>query len=61
MGEPSKLAYNVPEAARATGISRSTLFAKIKDGELPSFLACGRRLIWAADLEAWLGSFRRAA
>lgn len=49
-----KLAYNVPEAVQVTGLSRATLFRQMADGTLPSRMVCGRRLIMADDLRAFL-------
>ena len=52
--ERDKLAYNVPEAVKATGLSRATLFKEIKEGRLKSRLVCGRRLVMADDLSSFL-------
>lgn len=57
----SPLAYRVDDAARASGISRASLYEEIKAGRLKSLKACGRRLILAADLKAFLESAREAA
>ncbi len=51
---PAKLAFTVDEAAAASGIGRSSLYAKIRDGSLQSRVVCGRRLIMADDLRAFL-------
>lgn len=45
-----KLSYTVDEAAAATGVSRSSLYERIKAGELPTFKWCGRTLIKASVL-----------
>ena len=49
-----RLAYNVSEAANITGLGRTTLFALIRDGRLPSRKICNRRLIRKTDLEQLL-------
>jgi excisionase family DNA binding protein len=56
-----KLAYQINEAAQASGLSRSTLYQLIKTGELKSVKAAGRRLVLRNDLEAFLASRRDAA
>ena len=40
-----KLAYNVPEAAEAIGVSRATIWNLVKDGRLTTFKYAGRTLI----------------
>jgi len=49
-----RLAYSVSEAAIVTGLGRTTLFALIRNGRLPSRKICNRRLIRKADLEQLL-------
>lgn len=56
-----RLSYSVPEAARATGLGKTTLYALIGSGELPSSKIAGRRLISAADLLALLERNKTAA
>lgn len=51
---PTRLAYSVPEAAAATGLGKTTLYALMGSGRLPSCKVAGRRLIASADLEALL-------
>ena len=55
---PFKVAYNVPEAAKAIGLGRSTLFELIRDGKLKAVKAAGRRLILRTDIDAYLESCR---
>jgi excisionase family DNA binding protein len=55
-----KLAYQIVEAARATGLSRSSLYRAMNSGALKSFHVGARRLIWAQDLEAFLQRHRIA-
>ena len=45
-----KLAYNVQEATKASGISRSTLYELMKSGELDYSQVRGRRLIPGTSL-----------
>ena len=49
-----RLAYSIKDAATALGISRSTLYRLINEGELRTLRIAGRRLIQAADIEAML-------
>jgi excisionase family DNA binding protein len=60
-GAQEKLAYQVNEAARASGLSRTTLYELIKNGQLKTIKAAGRRLILRSDLQAYLASCRDAA
>jgi excisionase family DNA binding protein len=55
------ISYRIEDAAKVTGISRSSLYALISDGTLRSVKAAGRRLILADDLRAFLESQREAA
>lgn len=50
------IAVTVPEAVRATGLSRSRLYEALKCGELSACKAGRRTLISFADLEAYLAS-----
>lgn len=54
----SPLAYRVNDAARASGISRSSLYELISSGALTSIKVAGRRLILADDLRSFLESAR---
>ena len=56
-----KLAFQINEAVRVTGLSRTTLYELIKTGQLKTIKAAGRRLVLKADLEAFLASCRDAA
>ncbi|GEM70502.1 hypothetical protein SAQ01S_02680 [Sphingomonas aquatilis NBRC 16722] len=58
---PLRLAYSVDEAARATGLGRTTLFKLIGDGTLPSVKIGKRRVIRAADLDNLLAIGSAAA
>ena len=45
------LSYNINAAAKATGISRTSIYKLIGAGELPVFKLSGRTLIRVADLQ----------
>ncbi len=49
------IAVTIPEAVRATGMSRSSLYEALKKGELTARKAGRRTLIPFAELEAYLG------
>lgn len=49
-----KLAFTIPEAVAASGISRSTLYTLIKAKELPIVKIGQRTLIRHADLSEFL-------
>lgn len=46
-----KLAYTIGEAASAVGVSKATIWRRIKDGDLTTFKWCGRTLIRADTLQ----------
>lgn len=54
LNELNKLAYQMKEAASASGICKAKLYQEIKAGRLKSAKVCGRRLILRDDLEAFL-------
>lgn len=56
-----RLAYSVREAATLTGLGRTTLFALMRSGTLPSFTIGRRRLIASSDLEGMIAHARQAA
>jgi predicted DNA-binding transcriptional regulator AlpA len=52
----SSLAYTIPGAVAATGLSRSTLYGAITKGELKA-RKCGKRtIILDSDMRRWLES-----
>lgn len=57
--KPERLSYGIRQAVEATSVGRSLLYEEIKAGKLKSFTIGGRRLIAAADLEAWLDGYKR--
>ena len=52
----TRIAYSVEEFAEACGISRDLVFDMIKDGDIKSLKAGGRRLIPASAVSTWLES-----
>ena len=52
----SQLAYRIDDAARITGLSRSTLYKLRKAGELAMLSIGGRTVITHAELERLLAS-----
>ena len=60
MTDPKRV-LRVPEAAKYTGLSESTLAKRRLYGKPPSFLNLGGRAIGYAidDLDAWLETCRR--
>jgi excisionase family DNA binding protein len=50
----ARLAYSIPEAALAVGVSESTIRRAVRSGSLPVKYPSGRPVIRAVDLEAWL-------
>lgn len=45
-----KLAYTIPEAAKATGLSRDTLYRRHRSGDITMRKIGGRTVIAVADL-----------
>ena len=50
------IAVTIPDAVKATGMSRSALYEAMKRGDLTARKAGRRTLISFADLEAYLAS-----
>jgi excisionase family DNA binding protein len=49
-----RLAYNIAEACALAGIRKTTLYKKIRCGELRAIKIGGRTAILADDLRRWL-------
>jgi excisionase family DNA binding protein len=49
--DTDKIAYTVPEAAKAVGVGRTTMWKNVREGTLPSFKWNGRVLIRRDDLQ----------
>jgi excisionase family DNA binding protein len=56
-----KLAYTISEFCAAAGLGKTSVYELIKDGQLQSVKAAGRRLILSSDAEAFLQRCRDAA
>jgi excisionase family DNA binding protein len=52
----AKLAYSIPEAAEATGLSRSILYLALKAGKLIARKAGARTVIEDAELRRYLAN-----
>jgi excisionase family DNA binding protein len=50
------IAVTIPDAVKATGMSRTSIYEALKRGDLSARKAGRRTLIWFADLEAYLAS-----
>jgi excisionase family DNA binding protein len=50
------IAVTIPDAVKATGISRTSIYEALKRGDLTARKAGRRTLISFADLEAYLAS-----
>lgn len=55
-----RITYRVNEVLALTGLSRSTLYRLVAQGELPLVKVCGRTLIARDDLEAMVQRMRRS-
>ena len=51
---PDQLLYSVGDAAQALGVSRSTVYALVADGSLPSVRVRSARRITRSALEAFV-------
>ena len=56
-----KLAFQIPEAVAASGLSRSAIYEEIQTGRLKAFKVGGRRLILCAELQAFLAKCAKGA
>lgn len=52
----ARLAYPIPEAAEILGIGRTTLYAEIGAGRLPTITIGRRRLVTAQALDDYLAA-----
>jgi len=55
----SPIAVTIPDAVRATGISRTSIYEALKRGDLTARKAGRRTLISFADLQAYLAGLPR--
>ena len=61
VGTDDAIAYDVNTAAAKVGLSRSTIYRLINDGELPSAKVRGSRIIMRADLITTLERLKESA
>lgn len=54
--EPERLAFSIEQAARATGIGRTAIFAAIKAGQLHAKKYGRRTLVASHDLQKFIES-----
>ena len=54
-----KISVSAQEASHLSGLSRSTLYSLMKDGQLPFVKIGARRLIMVKDLDDLLGGSRQ--
>ncbi|WP_299809723.1 helix-turn-helix domain-containing protein [uncultured Roseibium sp.] len=54
MSDTEKLAFQIVEAAKIVGVSRSKLYDEIQQGRLKTRKVGQRTLILKRDLQAWL-------
>jgi excisionase family DNA binding protein len=52
--QPPKIGYSMKEAARVSGVGRTTLYAALRLHELRSVKKGARRIILHRDLQRWL-------
>jgi excisionase family DNA binding protein len=53
-GEGPPIAYSVPQAARALGLSKTMIYDEMRANRLRSLKVGGRRIITRAQIDAWL-------
>ena len=53
-GDGPRLAYTVPQAARALGLSKSMIYDQMRANRLRSLRVGGRRIITRDQIDAWL-------
>ncbi len=56
MSKTEVIAYSIPGAAAAVGLSRSYIYELIRQGQLTSVRIGGRRLVRKIDLESLLSA-----
>lgn len=54
--------YRLKQVIELTGLSKTTIYAKVAEGEFPRFVKIGSITAWkAADVQAWLEELDYAA
>jgi excisionase family DNA binding protein len=56
-----KRAFSVPEAAKAAGVGRTTLFEAIRSRQIVARKVGSRTIILMDDLNAWLNSLPKTS
>jgi len=54
-------AFNVADAVRYTGLSRSRLYSLLRDGQIASFHVGGRRMFLRSALDAFFAKLGKVA
>ena len=54
-------AFNVADAVRYTGLSRSRLYSLVRDGQIASFHVGGRRMFLRSALDAFFAKLGKVA
>ena len=53
--------YRLKQVIELTGLSKTTIYAKVAEGEFPRFVKIGNITAWkAADVHAWLDELEYA-
>jgi excisionase family DNA binding protein len=60
-GKTPPLAFSIPDAVAYSGLSRSRIYALMRDGLLPSVQVGGRRLITRAAIDSFFSKLSEAA
>lgn len=55
LAHPGALTHTVEGTCQLSGLSRATIFERLRDGTIESRLVNGRRLVVAASLRRFLG------
>jgi len=55
LAHPGAITHTVEGACQLSGLSRATIFERLKDNSIESRLVNGRRLVVAASLRRFLG------
>lgn len=51
----SKALLRRPEVERRTGLKRSTIYSRMKEGSFPQSVSLGRSVAWVAEeIDAWI-------
>lgn len=54
--------YRLKKVCELTGLSRSTIYSRVREGTFPRFVKSGTMTAWkAADVQAWLEELDYAA